>query len=226
MKEERIPPRFRRRTTLIGSALASLLAIGTVVLLTQEDDAPVRGLHRDVEVPTDGDDVVASTPEFPFAQATRKVVPTSGGRIKRRQREAGEHAEVAARTILDGLYTEGFLDPANWTRGEYASAFGGFARGTRKRAVAHPGLLTAGVRAGDRYEEILPVAGRIDTRVLVARGGRPTLVLSFVRFSAVATGPEPVTFRSTGQFFFERVRGSWKIVSFHVTRADAPREPK
>ncbi len=225
MKEERIPPRFRRPTTLIGALLVALLAIGAIVLLTQDDDSPVRGLHGDLDVPTNTDDGVAATPAFRFAKATRKVVPTSGGGIKRHQREAGERAEIAARTILDGLYTEGFLDPANWTRGEYASAFGGFARGARKRAVAHPGLLTAGARAGDRYEEILPVAGRIDTRVLVARGGRPTLVLSFVRFSAVATGPEPVTFRSTGQFFFERVRGSWKIVSFHVTRADAPREP-
>ena len=223
MKEERIPPRFRRRTTIIGAALASVLAIGTVVFLTQEGDAPVRGLHRDVDVSTEGDGV-ASTPSFRFSKVTRKVVPTSGGRIKRRQREAGEHAEVAARTILDGLYTEGFLDPANWTQGEYSSAFGGFARGARMRAVAHPGLLTAGARAGDRYGEILPIAGRIDTRVLIARGGRPTLVLSFVRFSAVAMGPEPVTFRSTGQFFFERVRGSWRVVSFHVTRSDAPRE--
>jgi hypothetical protein len=225
LKEERIPPRFRRRTTLIGAVLVGLLAVGAVVLLTQEDDAPVRGLRRDVDVPTDSDDGVASTPAFRFTKATRKVVPTSGGRIKRRQREAGEHATVAARTVLDGLYTEGFLDPTNWTQGEYASAFRGFAKGARMRALAHPGLLTAGARAGDRYEEILPVAGRIDTRVLVARGGRPTLVLSVVRFSAVATGPEPVTFRSRGQFFFERVRGSWKIVSFHVTRADAPREP-
>ena len=224
MKEERIPPRFRRRTTIIGVSLASLLVIGAVVFLTQDDDVLVRGLHGDLDVPADADGGVAATPAFRFTKATRKVVPTSGGRIKRRQREAGEHAEVTARTILDGLYTEGFLDPTNWTRGEYASAFRGFAKGARSRAVAHPGLLTAGARAGDRYEEILPVAGRIDTRVLVARGGRPTLVLSFVRFSAVATGPEPVTFRSTGQFFFERVRGSWKIVSFHVTRADAPRE--
>ena len=224
MKEERIPPRFRRRTTVVGTSLVSLLTIGTVVFLTPEGDAPVRGLYRDVDVPTDdGGDGVA-TPAFRFSKVTRKVVPTSGGRIKRRQREAGEHAEVAARTILDGLYTEGFLDPANWTRGEYASAFGGFAKGARMRAVAHPGLLTAGARAGDRYEEIQPVAGRIDTRVLIARGGRPTLVLSFVRFSAVATGPEPVTIRSTGQFFFERVRGSWRVVSFHITRSDAPRE--
>jgi len=225
LKEERITPRSRRRTAFIGAALASVLAIGAVVLLAQ-DDAPVRGLHRDSDVPADSGEGEASTPAFRFAKATRKVVPTSGGRIKRRQREAGEHAEVAARTILDGLFTEGFLDPANWTRGEYASAFAGFAKGARERALAHPNLFTAGARAGDRYEEILPVTGRIDTSVLVARGGRPTLVLSSVRFSAVATGPEPVTFRSTGQFFFERVGGSWRIVSFHVTRADAPREPE
>lgn len=225
MKEERITPRSPRRTAFIGAALASVLAIGAVVLLAQ-DDEPVRGLHRDSDVPADSGEGVASTPAFRFAKATRKVVPTSGGRIKRRLRAAGEHAEVAARTILDGLFTEGFLDPANWTRGEYASAFAGFAKGARERALAHPNLFTAGARAGDRYEEILPVTGRIDTSVLVARGGRPTLVLSSVRFSAVATGPEPVTFRSTGQFFFERVGGSWRIVSFHVTRADAPREPE
>ncbi len=223
MKEEPIPPRSHRRTTLIGAALVALLAIGAVVLLTRKDDAPVRGLHRDVDVPTESEEGVAATPAFRFTKATRKVVPTSGGRIKRRQREAGERAEVAARTILDDLYTQGFLDPANWTRGDYADAFGGFARGARNRALAHPGLLTAGARAGDRYEQILPVTGRIDTSVLVARGGRPTLLLSFVRFSAIAVGPEPVTLRSNGQFFFEHVRGSWKIVSFHVTRTDAPR---
>ncbi len=199
-----------------------MLAIGAVALLTRNDDA-VRSLHPSVDGTTETDDV-AATPAFRFT-ATRKVVPTSGGRIKRRQREASERAEVAARTILDDLYTQGFLDPANWTQGQYADAFAGFARGARERAEARPGLLTAGERAGARYEQILPVGGRIETRVLVARGGRPTLLLSFVRFSAVAEGPEPVTFRSTGQFFFERIRGSWKIVSFHVTRADAPGEP-
>jgi hypothetical protein len=68
------------------------------------------------------------------------------------------------------------------------------------------------------------VSGRLDTRILLDRSGYPSLLLSVVRFSAEADGPEPATFRSRGQFFFERVGGSWKIVSFHVTRADAPRE--
>ena len=225
MKEELIPSRFRRRTTLIGVGLAVLVAIGAVVLLTRDDGAPVRGLHGGVNETTESDDDVAETPAFRFTSATRKLVPTSPGRIKRRQREASERAAVAARTILDDLYTEGFLDPANWSEGRYGDAFGGFAGGARERAEARPGLLTAGPQAGDRYEQILPLSGRIDTRVLLGRGGRPTLLLSVVRFSAAATGPEPVTLRSRGQFFLERVRGSWKIVSFHVTRTDAPGEP-
>jgi hypothetical protein len=225
LKEEHIASRFRRRTTLIGVGLVVLVAIGAVVLLTRDEDAPVRALRGDVNETTESDDGVAETPAFRFTSPTRKLVPTSPGRIKRRQREASERAAVAARTILDDLYTEGFLDPANWSEGQYVDAFGGFAGGARERAEARPGLLTAGPQAGDRYEQILPLSGRIDTRVLLGRGGRPTLLLSVVRFSATATGPEPVTLRSRGQFFFERVRGSWKIVSFHVTRTDAPGVP-
>ena len=66
--------------------------------------------------------------------------------------------------------------------------------------------------------------GAVDTRILLDRNGSPALLLSVVRFSASADGPEPATLRSRGQFFFERVGGSWKIVSFHVTRVDAPTE--
>jgi hypothetical protein len=221
--KERIPSRSRRRATLLGAGLVALLSIGAVVLFTWNDDAPVRS--RESDGTTESDGVAAETPSFRFTKATRKLVPTSPGRIKRRQREASERAAAAARDILEDMYTEGFLDPANRNEGQYADAFDGFASGAKERAEAHPGLLTAGSEAGNLYEQILPGAGRIETRVLLGRGGGPTLLLSVVRFSAVAMGPEPVTLRSTGQFFFERVRGSWKIVSFHVTRTDAPREP-
>jgi hypothetical protein len=210
--------------TLIAVGLVALLAIGAAVLLTRDDDAPVRGLSPGVDEPTEGDGDVAATPAFRFTKATRELVRTAPGRIKRRQREAGERAAIAARNILDDLYTEGFLDPANREKGVYVEAFRGFASGARKQAEARPGLLTAGARAGDRYERILPVSGRIDTRILLSRGGKPRLLLSVVRFSAAALGPDPATLRSRGQFFFERVGGSWKIVSFHITRTDAPRE--
>jgi hypothetical protein len=207
--------------TLIVGGLILLLAIGAAVLLTRIDEAPVRTVHPGTEETTDGE---VETPAFRFTKVTRELIRTSPGRLKEREREAGERAATAARNILDGLYTEGFLDPANWQQGAYSEAFRGFATGAKRQAEARPGLLTAGSRAGDRYEQILPLSGRIDTRILLGRGGRPTLVLSVVRFSAAALGPEPVTLRSSGQFFFERVRGSWKIVSFHVTRTEAPRE--
>lgn len=200
-----------------------LLAIAAAVLLTRNEEAPLRGSGPPpAEDPTDGE--VAQTPAFGFTEATPNVIRTSSGRLKRRQRKASRSAALAARTVLDDLYTEGFLDPANWEEGSYTEAFRGFASGARKQAETRLGLLTAGARAGDRYEQILPVSGRIDTRILLDRGGRPSLLMSVVRFAAAADGPEPATLRSRGQFFFERVGGSWKIVSFYVTRADAPRE--
>ena len=208
---------------LIGGGLAVVLAIGAAVLLTRDDDdAPVRAVQTGADETTDGD--VAQTPAFGFEKATREVIRTAPGRLKRRQREANARVANAARDILDDLYTEGFLDPANWEQGVYAEAFRGFAGAAREQAEERLGLLTAGARAGDRYEEIRPVSGRINTRILLDRGGTPTLVVSVVRFSAAADGPEPVVFRSRGQFFFERIGGSWKIVSFHVTRADRPRK--
>jgi hypothetical protein len=221
VSKEQIMSRSPRRLPLIGIGFVALLVIAAAVLLTRDDDTPERAVHPGAET-TDGD--AAQTPAFRFTKATRALVRTSPGRIKRRQKAISERAAIAARTILDDLYTEGFLDPANWQQGTYVEAFRGFASGARKRAETRPGLLTAGSGAGDRYEQILPVSGRIHTRILLGRAGKPTLLLSVVRFSAIALGPEPVTLRSAGQFFFERVHGSWKIVSFHVTRTDAPRE--
>lgn len=202
-----------------------LFAIGAIVLLARDDDAVVRTVRPgDGETTATHGDVAPGTPAFRFAKSTKEMVRTSGGRIKRRDQQASERAAIAARDILDALYTEGFLDPANWKQGRYVDAFRAFAGGARKQAEARTGLLTAGTRAGDRYERILPVSGRIATRILLGRGGKPTLLVSVVRFSAAALGPEPVTLRSAGQFFFERVGGSWKVVSFHVTRTDVPRE--
>ena len=199
-----------------------LLAIGAAVLLTR-DDASERTLRPDDDAP--GPSVSApNTPEFRFTKVTRDLLRTSAGRIKRPQRREIVRAATAAREVVADLYIEGFLDPANWEQGLYVEAFRGFAGGARERATERTALLTAGPRAGDRYERILPVSGNLATRILLDRLGHPTLLVSVARFSAAGLGPQPITFRSTGQFFFESVGGSWKIVSFHVRRNDAPRE--
>ena len=200
-----------------------MLAIGAIALLVRDDDGPVRSSHPGA-TPSEGDIAPPGTPSFRFTRSTRELVRTSPGPINQRYRETSERAATAARSILTDLYTEAFLDPENWEQGRYDAAFRDFADGARERAEAHPGLLTAGARAGELYDWILPESGRIATRILLDRSGKPTLLASVVRFSAAALGAEPFTLRSNGQFFFERIDGSWKIVSFHVTRTDAPRE--
>jgi hypothetical protein len=207
---------------LIGFGLVAVLAIGAIALVLR-NDASVR-TSPGATTPSEGDVAAPATPAFRFAKATRKLVRTSRGRIKRRQREASERAAKTATAILTDFYAEGFLDPANWQQGSYTDAFGDFASGAREQAETRAVLLTAGPRAGDRYDQILPVSGRLFTRILLDRAGKPALLWSAVRFSAAALGPEPVTLRSSAQFFFERVGGSWKIVSFHVKRSDVPRE--
>jgi hypothetical protein len=174
--------------------------------------------------PSEGEVAPPGTPPFRFTKSTKELVRTSPEPIDQRHREASERAAHAVRSILTDLYTEAFLDPANWEQSRYDAAFRDFAGGARKQAEAHAGLLTAGARAGERYDWILPESGWIATRILLDRTGKPTLLVSVVRFSAAALGAEPLTFRSNGQFFFERIDGSWKIVSFHVMRTDAPRE--
>jgi hypothetical protein len=209
---------------LIGAGFVVVLTIGVIALISRNDGASVEIAHPSGSTPSEGEIAPPGIPAFGFAKPTRELVRTSAEPIKKRDREASERAATAARVVLLDLYTEGFLDPANWEQGRYADAFRGFASGARTQAEARPGLLTAGVRAGDRYDRILPVSGRLATRVLLDRTGQPTLLVSVVRFTAKALGPEPVTLRSNGQFFFERIGGSWKIMSFHVTRTDAPRE--
>lgn len=165
-----------------------------------------------------------TVPAFHLEGPARAVVPTAPGNIPRRLRRASYAAASRARGLLTTLYVEAFLDPENWTTADYEDAFAAFAAPARRDAASRTTLLTAGDRAGDRYDEIRPTKGLIRTRILLDRRGAPTLIVSVVRFAAVASGPEPATIRSTGQYFLERVRGAWRIVSFHVTRDDVPRE--
>ena len=196
-----------------------LLVIGALVFLAR-DDAPTRGLGGGA---TSSDVASPTTPPFAFDDTSRKMVKTSPEPMGSRHRQASIAAATEAEDALTDLYTEGFLDPANWSQGSYADAFGGFARGARDQAETHPGPFTAGPGAGDRYERIEPKSGRIATRILLDRQGAPVLLVSVVRFSAIAMGSDEVVFRSVGQYFFERVGRAWKIVSFDVTRNDGPR---
>jgi hypothetical protein len=213
-----------RRVPLIGVGLVLLLVIAVALVVLTRDDAAPKSTRADTEKKA-GDVVSPTTPAFRFTDSSRELVRTSPQRIGRRHRQASVAAASAAQQVLTELYAEGFLDPANREAGRYADAFGGFARGARDRAVTRVGLLTAGERAGDRFERIEPRSARIATRILLDREGAPVLLVSTVRFSALASGTETVLLRSTGQYFFERAGSTWKVVSFRVVRNDTPREP-
>jgi hypothetical protein len=220
--KEQTPARSPRWVPLLSVGLAVLLGIAAVVVLTR-DEAPSKGVAADGD--TKQSDVVSPTvPSFRFTDTSRELVRTSPKPIGRRHRQASVSAAAAAQQVLTELYAEGFLDPANRDDGRYTDAFGGFTRGARDRAEARAALLTAGSRAGERFERIEPRSARIATRILLDREGAPVLLVSTVRFSALATGKDTVLLRSTGQYFFERTGGTWKIVSFQVVRNDAPRE--
>ena len=153
----------------IGAGLVAVLVIGAIALLLRNDDGPVRTSH-----PGPRRASVTSLPRRPAIPSSRSRPKSSfapsPGPINRRHREASDRAApTTVRSILTDLYTEAFLDPANWEQGAYTDAFGDFAGGAKEQAEAHPGLLTAGARAGERYDSILPGSGRVATRILLDR---------------------------------------------------------
>jgi hypothetical protein len=216
LAKEQTPSRSPRWVPLIGVGLVIVLAIGAVVLLTRDDaPGPATGETNASEGP--------AAPSFRFTETSRDLVRTSRERIGKRHRRAAVAAAATAQEVLTGLYAEGFFDPTNREQGRYIDAFRGFTRGARERAEAGVALFTAGP-AGDGLEEITPNFARIATRILLDRQGAPVLLVSSVRFSAIASGSDTVVLRSTGRFLFERVGRTWKVVSFQVIRNDRVRE--
>jgi hypothetical protein len=202
---------------LIGVGLVVVIGLVAVVLLTRDDTQgpPAQG------PPADASDATSpAVSSFRFTETSRAFVRTSKKRIGRRHRHASIAAATKVQQVLTGLYEEGFFDPTNRAEGSYTDAFQGFSRGARDRAKARMALFTA----GDRFEQIELRRARIATRILLDRLGAPVLLVSTVQFSAHASGDDTVLLRSTGQFLFERVGPTWKIVSFRVDRDDRPRE--
>jgi hypothetical protein len=204
-----------RRWLVVGGGVAILAVIVAIALVLggEKGVAPIVGERGRPVEPS------ASVPTFRFSPRDRALVMTEPGKIKQRMRVAGEAAATATASLLSDLYTAAFLDPANW-QGGYGDAFRIFAAGARVEAKRREDVLTAGRAAADRFERIEPIAGKLQSRILLDRLGKPVLVVSLVRFRARGIGDEVTILRSAGRYFFERVDGRWRIVSFDVERAD------
>jgi len=171
------------------------------------------------------------TPAFAFAIARSGALPTAAIRSRKPVRNdpllrlhgASRLASQRAIASITRLYRNGFLVPAHWQSGTYESLWPDFARAARARARRDVRVLTAGATAGEAYNAIVPRRSAISTTVLLERKGKPVMVLANARFRALGrriAGSSNTRFDSTGRFFFQRVGGSWKIVSYDVRRSD------
>jgi len=166
------------------------------------------------------------TPEFAFETTKVLAVPTRAG-VKAEQLRSRVRAPAAQVTkIMDAIYTGAFLDPGNWQEGSYDPVWTLFESGAGTEARAQVDTLTAGSNAGGTFETIVPTAGStLKIKVLMAPNDEPYSVVAIVRFRANGKGKDGrnVQMLSTGQFLFQKVDGSWKVVSFKVARDDRQR---
>jgi hypothetical protein len=171
------------------------------------------------------------TPAFAFAVARSGALPTAAIRSRKpvrtdpllHLRGASRLASKRAIASITRLYRSAFLDPAHWQSGTYESLWRDFARAATAKARKDVRVLTAGAAAGEAYDAIVPRPSAISTTVLLERKGKPVMVLVNARFRALGrriAGSSNTRFDSTGRFFFQRVGGSWKIVSYDVRRSD------
>ena len=113
-----------------------------------------------------------------------------------------------------------FLDPDNWLEGSYDGVWELFESCASTEAQEQVETLTAGVGAGDAFEQILPEHGTLKTKVLFDQKEQAFSVVAITRFEAVGTGKDgdDVRMTSRGQFVFQQVDGEWRVVSFKVLR--------
>lgn len=164
------------------------------------------------------------TPHFAFERTKVVAVPTranaEAGKLTTRAKPAAD--EVAK--VMDALYVGAFLDSGNWQDGSYGDVWDLFDQGASAEAQQQVDTLTAGTGAGEAFDTIVPDAGVLKTKVLFDQRDQPFSIVAIVRFEATAGGKDGPDLRlnSAGQFVFQKVDGTWKVVSFRVLRNDVP----
>ena len=181
---------------------------------------------------TDGIPIIGGSPNPPtpeFAFKMTKVTPVAT-RSETKHQDLEAKAKEAAGQVddqMNALYIGAFLDPDNWLDGSYDSVWGLFDEGASTEAQSQVETLTAGTGAGDAFEQILPEAGVLKTKVLFDLKDQAYSVVAVTRFEAVGSGKDgqDVRMTSRGQFVFQQVDGEWRVVSFKVLRDNEVQAP-
>jgi hypothetical protein len=218
--------RVQRRSTRKRRFPAALLAVPIVlvaagvaaILLLGGGDGPLGVIG--------GGDDADEVPPFDFRVGKTGVVATAPeadvGALKT---EAGAIVPDVV-TVLDELYTNGFLDPANWRENDYEEVVDLFSAEAAPAAEQSLDALTLGAAAGDVYETVTPSRGGLKFSVLFDPDGNPDTVAVTVRFTALGARQDGTytAIVSEGELFLRDIDG-WKITGFDLRRKDHETEP-
>jgi hypothetical protein len=165
-----------------------------------------------------GDDTI---PAFDF-RVTR-AVPILVTDTKPTQFDASAR-DVATQVgdTMTTLYTEAFLDPANWRGGSYDEVWPLFEDGSQAAAQQDGTTLTLGPSAGDRFDKVDQPLGTLNVKVLLDRTNQPATAVAIVKFKALGTATDgtSILLVSTGQYFLRPLSDGWRVYSFSVNRDD------
>lgn len=166
-------------------------------------------------------------PDFAFTQGKTSAVAVKEEK-KKSVPASAETAAADVKTAMTTLYTEAFLDPANWRDGSYDEVWPVFFDNAMGPAQQDTSTLTVGVGGGNTFTTITQPKGRLNVKVLLNGKDEVATAVAIVKFRAVGTRKDGkvTVFHSSGQYFLRPGDGGWQIYSFDVKRADQVKEPK
>ena len=211
-RKKRSPAVFVIPVVVVAAAVVLL-----VVMLTRGEDGGI---------PFVGDNGPGDAPAFDFQVRKVRAFATSEKADEAALTQQAEAVERELTPVVDELFTNAFLDPANWTEGDYAEVLERFSDDARPAAEANIETLTLGAGAGDVYDEVAPDRSVLDYKVLFDPDGEVGQVVVTVKFSALGTRSDGgyTMIVSEGGLFFDDP-GSWLVTAFDVARADHEAQP-
>jgi hypothetical protein len=206
-----------------GPDKAVLIGIGVGVVLALAIGAFF--IFRGKAKSTDGS-TISQTPSasgFQFTTAKATGISTTAGADQKKINRVAVPVAGQVTAQLNTLFGEGFINETNWKAGKYDTALVVFDTQAATAAQQQIDVLTAGSSAGATYTSIKAGDSQLNVQVLVDKHNTAVSAVGVFTFTATATAKDGSTaeLKSKGQFIFANVGGTWKIVSFNVTRNDA-----
>ena len=200
----------------IGVGVALALAVGAFFIFRSK--------------PNSTDTTVSQSPSasgFQFTTAKATGISTTAGADQKKINKLAAPVANEITSQLNTLFGEGFINETNWKAGKYETALVVFDTHAASAAQQQIDVLTAGSSAGATYTSIKAGDSHLNVQVLIDKHNAAVSAVGVFTFDAIAAAKDgtSVTFKSKGQFIFANVSGTWKIVSFNVTRHDSQATP-